>query len=354
MTGLMNIYYCSLYYINGFSSGANKRFDELGKRLLIEHGSDFKCIVTVNNKPAWCPMAQCLFVPSYTSKFQRIISWFHLSFKMATLPGGIFINDFMPIPLFSGRHKHMQTIYDLRNFEGYGRGGLGALTEYFQKWQLSSANKIITISEFTSKAIQKFCSVKQENIIVSYCGLCDGTTGIPQHIRDVDILYVSTFEKRKNHRKLMEAINLFDYPLNVTFVGSDNGLKQEIIDLASSLKIKGHCINFLEQISEHELCEVYSRSKVFCFPSLYEGFGMPLVEAYQFGCNVVCSDIAIFREVTMNKGLYFDPSSEQDIKDKLKIALKMDLTESSSLRQEIVKRYSWDSIFKSFKAQILD
>ena len=350
----MNIYYCSLYYINCFSSGANKRFDELGKRLLIEHRSNFKCIVTVDNKPAWCPIEQCVFIPSYSSKLQRIISWLYLSIKMLTLPAGIFINDFMPIPLFSGRHKHMQTIYDLRNFEGYGRGGLGAVTGYFQKRQLSSANKIITISDFTSEAIQKFCSVDQENIIVSYCGLCEQRVDVSQHIRDIDILYVATFEKRKNHKRLMEAIKLFDYSLNVTFVGSDNGLKQEMVDLASSLQSRGHSIRFLEQVSENELREVYCRSKVFCFPSLYEGFGMPLVEAYQFGCNVVCSDIAIFREVTMNKGSYFDPCSEQDIKDKLRIALEMNVLEDSSLREEIVKRYSWDSIFRSFKAQILD
>lgn len=354
MTSLMNLYYCSLYYINGFSSGANKRFDELGKRFLTEYGSNFKCMVTVNNKPAWCPIDQCVFIPSYSSKFQRIVSWLYLSFKMATLPVGIFINDFMPIPLFSGRHRHMQTIYDLRNFEGYGRGGLGAMTQYFQKWQLTSANKIITISEFSSKAIQKYCSVNQENIIVSYCGVCDGNSKISENLRDVDILYVSTFEKRKNHRKLMDAINLFDYPLNVTFVGSDNGLKQEMIDFASSLTIKGHNIQFLEQISEHELCEIYLRSKVFCFPSFYEGFGMPLVEAYQFGCNVVCSDIDIFREVTMNKGLYFDPNSKQDLRDKLQLALKTDLVDDSVLRHEIMKRYSWDRIFESFKSQILD
>lgn len=350
----MNIYFSSLYYLNNFSSGANKRFDELGKRLLNEHGSNLKCIITINNRPSWCPIENCIFIRSYSNKFQRIISWAHLSFKMANLPKGIFINDFMPIPFFSSRHHHFQTIYDLRNFEGYGRGGLGFLTELFQKWQLTSADKIITISEFTSTAIQNFCSVKQENIIVSYCGVDEKKIENLSIIRDIDILYVSTFEKRKNHIKLIEAIGLFDYSLNITFVGSDNGIKDEVVNLASSLESKGHNITFLEQISDKELSNVYSRSKIFCFPSLYEGFGMPLIEAYQFGCIVVCSDIAVFKEVTLNKAIYFDPNNHVDIKNKLQRTLQGNLLDNSTINDEIVSFYSWDSIFRSFYSSLTE
>jgi glycosyltransferase involved in cell wall biosynthesis len=349
----MNIYYSSLYYLNDFSSGANKRFDEIGKRLLREHRNNFKCIITFNNKPNWCPIKNCIFIKEYSNKYQRIISWLDLSFKLAKLPKGIFVNDFMPIPFSSFRHYHFQTIYDLRNFDGFGRGGLGFLTESFQKWQLSSADKVITISEFTSKAIQNYCSIKEKDIVVSYCGIDDKKLENKNSKRDIDILYVATFEKRKNHINLIKAIELCDDPLNITFVGSDNGLKDEIVTLASALEIKGHSITFLEQISEKTLCEIYSRAKVFCFPSFYEGFGMPLIEAYQLGCKVVCSDIDVFKEVTLNKAIYFDPNSPKDINDKLHCALKLNSCDGS-IRKEIINFYSWDHIFKSFNSTMMD
>jgi glycosyltransferase involved in cell wall biosynthesis len=349
----MNIYYSSLYYLNDFSSGANKRFDEIGKRLLKEHTNNFKCIITFNNRPIWCPIENCIFIKEYSNKFQRMVSWLELSFKLARLPKGIFVNDFMPIPFFSYRHYHFQTIYDLRNFDGFGRGGLGFLTESFQKRQLASADKVITISEFTSKAIQNYCSIKESDIIVSYCGIDDKKIEYQNSERDIDILYVATFEKRKNHINLIKAIELCERSLNITFVGSDNGLKGEIVNLASKLESKGHNIIFLEQISEKTLCEMYSRAKVFCFPSFYEGFGMPLIEAYQLGCNVVCSDIDVFKEITLNKAIYFDPNSPKDISDKLRSSLKLNSCDDS-IREEIINFYSWDHIFKSFNSTIMD
>lgn len=141
--------------------------------------------------------------------------------------------------------------------------------------------------------------------------------------------------------------------MNITFVGSDNGLKDEIVNLASKLESKGHNITFLEQISEKRLCEIYSRAKVFCFPSFYEGFGMPLIEAYQLGCNVVCSDIDVFKEVTLNKAIYFDPNSPKDISDKLHNALQLNSLDGNT-KKEIINFYSWDYIFKSFNSTIID
>jgi glycosyltransferase involved in cell wall biosynthesis len=344
----MNIYYASLYYKNDHVTGANKRFDEIGKRLLKKYNISFRCIVIQDNKPNWCPVENCIFVRPYSSKLGRLISWLHFSLLMYQLDAGIFINDFMPTPicLFKNKHRHFQLIHDLRNFEEFKRGGLSFLTAYFQKWQLSKAHKIITVSKYTASMLNKFNIKKEADIIVSYNGV-DGRVFESNKKISIDILYIATFEPRKNHIQLLKALAMFPTPLNITFVGSDLGLKAQVQQYASEVSEQcGHKITFYEQVSNEELNNLYSSANVFCSPSLYEGFGMPIVEAYQHRCQVVCSDIDVFREVTLNKATYFDPHSEGDIYQKLTFALNRtdddELTHTSNL---VVDFFSWDGIF---------
>lgn len=345
----MNIYYASLYYNNEHVTGANKRFDEIGKRLLIRYKAKFKCIVTESNRPDWCPIENCLFIPRYSSKLQRIISWFQFSILMNNLPSGVFINDFMPIPFsfFNQKHKHFQLIHDLRNFDEFERGGLGFMTSHFQKWQLLKSKKIITVSNYTANMIHKFCGKTKNDIIVSYNGV-DGGVHLSEVPRDIDVLYIATFETRKNHINLLKALEMFKLPLNVVFVGSDLGLKEQIQELAKKISATcGHKISFYEQISSEKLNSIYSSSKIFCSPSLYEGFGMPIIEAYQYGCQVICSDIEVFREVTLNKANYFDPHSPANIFKSLSMALERNVDScANKSSNEIVNYFSWDEIFE--------
>ena len=351
----MNIYYASLYYENEHVTGANKRFDEIGKRLLKKYGTGFRCIVTVSNKPNWCPTENCYFVKSYSSKWQRLISWVDFSLLLNKLEDGVFINDFMPIPFrfLKNKHHHFQLIHDLRNFDDFKRGGLSFLTSYFQKWQLSKADKIITVSQFTANMLKKFNIKKETDIIVSYNGV-DGGVFESQNKKNIDILYIATFEPRKNHFTLLRALAMFSRPLNVALVGSDLGLKSQVVEYAKEIsKDCGHEINFYEQISDEELDHIYSSSKVFCSPSLYEGFGMPIVEAYQHNCQVVCSDIDVFREVTLNKAVYFDPASEQDLYKKVYAALSCeDNARIIQVSNDVVGYFSWDKIFEQFYKSI--
>jgi len=342
----MNIYYSSLYYKNNHVTGANKRFDEIGKRLLKKYPSEFICLVTDNNKPKWCPEDNCYTIRGYNSKFQRILTWLSYSILLSKLPRGILINDFMPLPvLYFKKHIHFQLIHDLRNFEEFKRGGLGYLTSTFQKWQLLKADKIITVSNYTANMINKFCGKDKIDIIVSYNGV-DGALKSSSLSRTIDILYIATFEERKNHIKLLKGLELYKGKLNVVFIGSDLGLKDKVRSESVILSKKfGHQINFHEQISEDELRDVYLSSKVFCSPSLYEGFGMPIIEAFQHGCKVVCSDIDVFREVTLNHAHFFDPLSPEDICKALHLSLEQELNLLDLCSsKDIVEYFSWDKI----------
>ncbi len=345
----MKFYYISLYYRTSTVTGANKRFDEIGKRLLNYYGDDFICIVSKGERPNWCPEKNIREIFRFINKFGRVRSWYELTIMLRILPKGIIYSDFMPLPLTAKKHLHIQLIHDLRNFHQFRRGGLGALSSSFQKFQLRLADKIVTVSKFTAEEIHKLCLISMDDIIVSYNGI-DASVKSEEKNRNIDILYVATFEPRKNHANLLESLQHINRPLTIQFIGQNLGLQESIQSQAEDLqRTTNHSISFLPSVTEDELHDHYCRSKVFCSPSKYEGFGMPLIEAYQFGCVVCCSDIEVFKEVTRGKALYFNPNSVESIANSLSVALssfedKLNVEEARRLSNEVVKYYSWDSI----------
>lgn len=346
----MNLYYCSLYYKNDHVTGANKRFDEIGIRLLESSAFDLVCIVTSGNKPTWCPKENCIEISGFKSKLQRLRSWVKLSLLLWRLPKGVLYNDFQPKPTFFvlKRHKHFQLIHDLRNFDKFKRGGLGVFSALFQKAQLKYSENVVSVSNYTTELVESFCSKSRENIITSYNGVSGSYEGGFDN-REIDLLYIATYEERKNHMRLLEAISKITFrKLKIVFVGSDLGLMSQVINKANSVSASaGHSFEFLDQISEQQLTDTYKNSKVFCSPSLYEGFGMPLIEAYKYGCLVVCSDIKVFREVTLNEAVYFEPTDIGEIESTLESAvLNYDGLLNSEHAKRVTNYFSWDAITK--------
>lgn len=104
-------------------------------------------------------------------------------------------------------------------------------------------------------------------------------------------------------------------------------------------------VSLLGRISDDELATYYKRAMLFVFPSFYEGFGIPPLEAQFFGCPVLLSDIPVFRELFSSSVLYFNPHSVDDLKEKLRmlvngIEIRRTLAASGL---ENAKRYSWET-----------
>lgn len=157
------------------------------------------------------------------------------------------------------------------------------------------------------------------------------------------ILHVGTLEPRKNLPLLLEAYQLLPpsirkhYPL--LLVGP-SGWKNE--SLLESIKRQG--ILYLGHLPDTYLPHLYNLATFLVYPSLYEGFGFPPLEAMACGCPVLVSDIPVFREVYEEAALYFPPNDPQALRERLEL-----LIEDTSLR-EILKakgleqssRYSWE------------
>ena len=338
---MSKIYLISLYYKKDIVTGANKRFEEIIKNLL-KFNIDFKIIVSKGEIPEFLPKK---FVLELDYK-NRLHAYFLLEkFLLGIDEKAIIINDFMPIPLFASRKnmniKLYQLIHDIRNFTEFNRTRNKILGQLFQKFEWKLVKNIITVSNFSKNQIEKYIGINSNNIIVSYNGI-DKSIFFNQNIkREIDLLYIATFEKRKNHINLIKALNKLPRNLNVVFIGKDLGYLNYIKNKIKEYNLFN--IKIFDNIgSEENLAKIYNKTKIFISPSLYEGFGMPLIEAFFCGCKVCCNNLEVFREIGGSNFIYFDANDPEDIKNKILLSLNENINISRNSYLE--KNFDWKNI----------
>ncbi len=208
------------------------------------------------------------------------------------------------------------TIHDIRGTHfGSELFERAAYRVFFEK-SVKTADHIITVSEaMRDEILTLYPGLK---ISVIYNGLDaniydqvfenDMTeVQIKYELPEEFILAVGHFEKRKNYLRLIEAISLLrdrGRPCNLVIVGNNSGQRQKIIDLVKSEGLSPY-VTLLSGLSDLEVRCIYKLCQLFVFPSSYEGFGIPILEAMAAKCPMVLSDIPVFREITQNRGVYF-------------------------------------------------
>ena len=350
--------FCSLYYDRNTTTGANKRFENFilhFENLLAE---DESIIVAVknNNIPdmlAACKKISFIQVPRFFF-LDRIFSFVYLSIKFYMLKPMVVISDFMPIPIKSlSKHMHYQLIHDIRNFTEYKRSSFLNTAKSTQKRQWRKSGKIMTVSNFTRDQLISECQIDKDDIFVSYNGIDERyIENTSNKERDIDISYIATFEKRKNHRYLIEALSNYSgsKKLRVLFIGKDLGLLNKVIDEAKSLE--NIDLSVVDSITnEEEIISIYDRTKLFVYPSLYEGFGMPLIEAISRGCKLICSDIPVFREIGGDIPIYFNPNSSSNELMSI-IEDQLDISSDSKDKLDYLKAFKWENITEKFYLHI--
>ena len=161
------------------------------------------------------------------------------------------------------------------------------------------------------------------------------------------LLYVGTIQPRKNLTNLIYAFALFhkEQPTyKLVIAGKKGWMYEDIFNLSHKLKIDPY-VHFVGYVNEQDKTYLYSRAFCFVLPSLYEGFGFPILEAFAASCPVLCSNTSSLPEVGGNAALYFDPRQPNDLVGKLR-SLEKDL----KLRHECIekgeaqaKRFSWEA-----------
>jgi glycosyltransferase involved in cell wall biosynthesis len=188
---------------------------------------------------------------------------------------------------------------------------------------LRNATSVIAISEFTRNDILSYYKITPEKIVTIYNFFNFNKYDVSEndnvgiHIDRPFILNVSSLAKHKNITAILMAFNEIckkglDYML--IFVGSLKSMYREAKKYYKSLdeSVRKNIV-FLEKISNASLAYLYKNCSIFISSTLFEGLGMPIVEALYFNAPTLVSAIEVCREVTLNKVLYFDPTSFEEI-----------------------------------------
>ncbi|TDR23223.1 glycosyltransferase family 4 protein [Marinicella litoralis] len=229
------------------------------------------------------------------------------------------------------------------------------------KWAAESADLILSVSEHTKKDIMEIYGVPEEKIKVTYQSFKGGEVKVNKEdselylksrklVPEKYILFVGNIEPKKNIKQLIRAFAYIKKGYKLAIVGHKAWMSEsQLFGLQKYLKKKEYVM--LDYVTEEELAMLYSNAFCMVFPSLYEGFGLPVLEAMQNNCPVICSDRSSLPEVGGDAALYVDPYKFSDIRmqlDKLitNPALRLQMIEKGKAR---VKFFSPENYAKRIK-----
>lgn len=208
---------------------------------------------------------------------------------------------------------------------------------------LKNSRKIMTVSKFSRNEISQLYGIQSDRIDIVYNSVNTTFKNIRTENKEKYILAVSSLHYQKNFHSLIEAFDgLGDENIKLFLVGEIN---KNFTNLNLLEKIKNNTnIIFIGRVSDKELTRLYSNAICFVFPSFYEGFGIPPLEAQSCGCPVVCSNAASLPEIYGDSVVYFNPYNVEDMRGKIRMVLN-DENLQNELRAkgfENIKRFSWE------------
>lgn len=216
--------------------------------------------------------------------------------------------------------------------------------------------KILTLSESSKKDIVRIFDIAPEKINITYCGSenidhknCRGEG--PFAPTDKYILFVGQFHKRKNIPALIRAFELIKEKLNIPhklyIVGRAGDGHKEVMRLYEKSKYKDKIKIFGYMFDEY-LALMYNNADIFIYPSFYEGFGLPVIEAMRCGIPVISSNASSLPEVGGDGALYFDPQNAHELADKIEILIKDDTRRKELIANGLkqAEKFTWDEVGK--------
>lgn len=296
------------------------------------------------------------------------------------LPLALFSAKEKPNLIFSPTHyvprfcpsetKRIVTIFDLSFLhfpEMFNKRDLWQLKNW-TRFSIENADHIITISSFSKQDIIDQYKLNKNEITVSYPGFnkekykLQVSTHNSQdilkkyEIEEPYIIYIGTIQPRKNIPRLIEAFARVakDSKVQLVIVGKTRGegrqgwMYGDILKLPQALGIEQK-VKFLGYVPIEDLSLLLSNASSFINPSLWEGFGMPVVEAMACGVPVIVSKVSSLPEVAGDAGLLVDPYSIDQIEQAIRLLIADKKLRYKYSKKGILqaKKFSWDKMAKS-------
>lgn len=225
---------------------------------------------------------------------------------------------------------------------------------HWTRYSASQAKKILTISEFSKNAIIQEYGVAPEKVVVTYPGLSMKSKVKSQKSKVLEkyglsknyILSVGTLQPRKNYVRLIEAFSRLKRPdLELVIAGKKGWLYEEILDAPRKYDVEER-VKFLDFVSDSQLAALYRGARCFVLVSLYEGFGLPVLEAMAYGIPVVVSKTSSLPEVAGKAGIYVDALNVNSIADGIVKALDEKGKDRVELGKTLAKQFTWEKAAK--------
>ncbi len=268
--------------------------------------------------------------------------------------------DFV-LPPLNKKVRKVVTIHDLAFLEHpeYAVPSLAAYLSKVVPEAVAAADVVATVSSEVSRTLIKHFQTPREKLVVIPNGIAPYFRRISdplllnatQHkfgLKHPLVLGVGTLEPRKNHAGLIkafyEAQKKKGGPAMLALAGGPGWLYEETRKLVADLKLERK-VRFLGRVSDLELITLYSMADVFAFPSFFEGFGIPPLEAMACGAPVITSNASSLPEVAGDAALLVDPNDSVAMAQAIQTLL-----ENEELRSQLVQKgylqaqkYTWDS-----------
>lgn len=264
------------------------------------------------------------------------------------------LSNELPVNIKQFKGKKIVTIHDLIFLRYPHLYSFIDRTIYRKKFYAAckNADVIIAISEETKNDIIDFFNISADKIKVVYQS-CDDVyykVNSEQEIEEVVkqfslpenyLLYVGTIEERKNLLTIIKSLKEVDSLIPLVVIGKKTDYYKTVLNYISENKLNNRIL-FLENVSNEQLPIIYKKAAIFIYPSIFEGFGIPILEALVSKTPVITNNSGCFPEAGGPNTIYVDPL------DSKKMAQKINqLLQSESLRNEIAEHgYIYAEKFK--------
>lgn len=265
-----------------------------------------------------------------------------------------FTNQELISPLVAKKTKFIVTVHDLTvkkmNLFDKSPSKYKSLAKKLYEYKLSclsNADGIIAVSNNTKQDIINEFNISEEKIKVIYEAADESFKQIQGLSRkEYTLLYVGNEMPHKNLEMLFKAIALAKktiHSIKLIKIGSSGwpGARAKLINLAQELKILNN-IEFKENVLD--LCKEYNLATALILPSLYEGFGLPILESMACACPIICSNVSSIPEIAQDAAQYFNPTDAHQMAQKI-----IEMLQNDKLRTNLAKKglernkmFSWD------------
>ena len=354
---LVNCLHCSNTY-----SGANNRIFNLYKYLSLKKKYKIFFLIKKNFKPN---------IKNHKIKFLKIdfkrnnffLRYFYTKKILKQLKKkynfDFYDHSFLPFVNYGNEYTcSFYTIHDLRYFIKKINKNFFILFlfKYLLKKAFLNATKVLTVSNYMKVEIQKKLKFKKVIVVPNFIDPeFTSKKIIKQKVKNNFIFALGHFEKRKNIYFLLKSFSKLVkdkiYDGNLVLASSSYSEKPRIEKIIKNLNIQKR-VKLKMNLSKNQIINLYDNTDCFIFPSFYEGFGIPILEALSRNCKILLSDIPPFREITFDQFLYFKPNNKEDfIKKFIKV---MKLKKVNKTEKKIKKKYSLLSISDLFEKKVLN